>query len=85
MRAGGLKVLGVSEEGLKELAKGAAEKVALAWWLRRETTASLRWVSERPGLGHHTRASQAASRARGRPGQPLAKLMRKLSLELSEQ
>ena len=81
MRAGGLKVLGLSEEGLKELAKGAAQKVALAWWLRRETTASLRWVSERPGLGHHTRAS----RARGRPGQPLAKLMRKLSLELSEQ
>ena len=27
-----LKALGVSEEGLKELAKGAAEKVALAWW-----------------------------------------------------
>jgi len=37
--------LGLTVEELKDLAKGVAEKVALAWWLREGTMVSLRWVS----------------------------------------
>ena len=64
----GRRALGVSEEGLKELAKGAAEKVALAWWLRRETTVSLRWVSQRLELGHYTRGEPGGEPGEGEAG-----------------
>ena len=30
----------------------------LAWWLRRRTTVSLRWVGERLRVGHYTRANR---------------------------
>jgi len=74
----GLKTLGLSDETLAELPKGAAEKVALAWWLRQRTTVPLRWVSERLGLGHYSRVSQAVSRMR-RPGRKLEKSRRRLA------
>jgi len=47
----GLDCLGLTVKELKDLAKGAAEKVVLAWWLREGTTVSLRWVSERLEMG----------------------------------
>src|SRR6266446_5215486 len=40
--AKGLKAVGLREADLEELPKGAAEKVALAWWLRDRTTVPLR-------------------------------------------
>jgi len=55
------------------------EKLALAWWLRRNTTVSLRWVSQRLGMGHYSRVTQAISRMNRRPGKNLEKLERKLS------
>ena len=75
----GLKTLGLSGEALAELPKGAAEKVALAWWLRQRTTVPLRWVSERLGMGHYSRVSQAVNRMRRRPGRKLEKLRRRLA------
>ena len=60
------------------LSGSAPEKVALAWWLRRRTTVSLRWVSERLSMGHYTRVTQAVSRAERRPGRKLNQIKRKL-------
>jgi hypothetical protein len=67
----GLKALGLIGARLELLPKGAPEKVALAWWLRRRTTVSLRWVSERLGMGHYTRVTQAVSRMDQKPGRKL--------------
>jgi len=70
----GLKALKLTPEGLADLPKGAAEKTVLAWWLRRRTTVSLRWASERLGMGHYTRVTQAVSRANRKPGRKLRRL-----------
>jgi REP element-mobilizing transposase RayT len=60
------------------LVADAPEKVALAWWLRRRTTVSLRWGSGRLGMGHYTRVTQAVGRRERRPGRRLAQLQRQL-------
>jgi putative transposase len=80
--ARGLEVLGLTEEGLSRLPKGAREKVVLAWWVRQRTTVPLRWVSERLAMGHYSRGSQAVSRMRRRPGAKLEKLRRTLDRSL---
>ena len=74
-----LRALGLEAQHLAESALGAPEKLALAWWLRQNTTVSLRWVSERLGMGHYTRVTQAISRMNRRPGGNLEQLGRKLS------
>jgi energy-coupling factor transporter ATP-binding protein EcfA2 len=74
-----LRILGLSEVALVQLAKGAPEKVVLAWWVRQRTTAPLRWVSQRLGMGHYSRVSQAVSRMRRRPGRKLQQLRRTLA------
>jgi len=74
-----LRVLGLKEEAVGPMPKGAPEKVVLAWWLRRRTTVSLRWVSERLGMGHYTRVTQAIHRAGRRPGWRLNRIKRKLA------
>ncbi len=38
-----LDPLGLTLEELRQLPKGAPEKVALAWWLREKTTVRLAW------------------------------------------
>ena len=59
-------------------ALAAPEKVALAWWLRQNSTVSLRWVSQRLQMGHYTRVTQAVSRMNRNPDKRLKKLGRKL-------
>ena len=73
-----LRRLGLSGGRWKELPKSAPEKMVLAWWLRRRTTVSLRWLSERLAMGHFTRVSQAVGRVKRRPGRKLEELKRKL-------
>ena len=73
-----MRVLKLNESSLKQWPKSAPEKVVLAWWLRRRTTVSLRWVSERLGMGHYTRVTQAIGRAERRPGRKLNRIKRKL-------
>jgi REP element-mobilizing transposase RayT len=58
-----MKGLGLREADLKVLPLGCPEKVALAWWLRKHTTVSLRWVAGRLIMGHYTRVTQAVSRS----------------------
>lgn len=59
MAVQGLKALGVAGQKLVQLPKGAPEKQALAWWLRRETSVSRQWISERLKMGDESRVSQA--------------------------
>ena len=73
-----LRLLELKDDRLKSMAKEAAEKVVLAWWLRRRTTVSLRWVSERLGMGHYTRVTQAVSRMERKPGRRLKQIRAKL-------
>jgi hypothetical protein len=81
----GLKALGISRAGLEDLPGNAPEKVALAWWLRRRTTVSLRWVSGRLRMGHYTQVTQAVSRMSRKPGRKHRPLRDKLlALEAGE-
>jgi REP element-mobilizing transposase RayT len=76
--ARGLTALGFTEKDLEVLAYSAPEKVVLAWWLRKQTTVSLQWASERLKMGHYTRVTQAVSRMRRKPNKPLRTIARKL-------
>lgn len=76
--AAALKLLGLSREDLGKLPKGAPVKVAVAWWLRKRTTVSLRWAGERLGMGHYTRVTQAVSRMKRRPGRRLKQIKQDL-------
>jgi hypothetical protein len=73
----GLRLLGMDDP--KQSPKWCGEKVALAWWLRARTTASLRWVSQRLEMGHYSRVSQAVSRMARQPSRKLAQLKEKLT------
>jgi hypothetical protein len=55
----GLKVLGIDETDLEGKGKGASEKQVLAWWLRKKTVVSRRWISEKLGMGDLSRVSNA--------------------------
>jgi len=70
----GLEVLGIGPADLARLPKGAPEKTALAWWLRRQTTVSLRWVAQELAMGQYTRVSQAVSRMNQQPSRRLRQL-----------
>src|ERR1051326_9280477 len=74
-----LDYLGLTSQDLKDLPRAAAQKAVIAWWLRERTTVSLRWVSERLGMGHYTRVSQAISRMKHRSARKHDKLRRHLS------
>ena len=74
----GLAALELSRSGLADLPKGAPEKTVLAWWLRRRTAVSLRWVGQTLAMGHYTRVTQAVSRMNRKPGRKLEQLKRRL-------
>jgi putative transposase len=74
----GLSALALSWSDLEDLPKGAPEKTVLAWWLRRRTTVSLRWVGQTLAMGHYTRVTQAVSRMDRKPGRKLEKLKQHL-------
>jgi hypothetical protein len=74
-----MRALALNEESLKTLPKGTPEKAVLAWWLRENTTASLRWVSQRLEMGHYTRVTQAISRVARRPNRKHKNMKRKLT------
>jgi len=77
-----MEALGFKEADLKELPLGCPEKVVLAWWLRKHTTVSLRWVSDRLNMGHYTRVTQAVSRMTRKPTKRLAHLRKQLQQEV---
>ncbi len=77
--AQGLAALGLEASRLAQMPKGAAEKAVLAWWLRQRTTVGLRWLSERLGMGHLTRVSQAVSQVQHGPKALHQRLQRRLA------
>jgi len=70
--------MAIIDQELNALPKGAPAKVALAWWLRQRSTVPFRWVSQRLGMGHYTRVTQAISRMNRRPARKLEGIKRKL-------
>jgi hypothetical protein len=50
---------GKRQSDLKAKAKGAAEKQVLAWWLRKRTMVSRRWISEKLKMGDLSRVTNA--------------------------
>jgi REP element-mobilizing transposase RayT len=60
----GLARLGLAPEALRRGRKVTAEKAALSQWLRERTTVSLRWVSERLGMGHYSNAGRGTRKMR---------------------
>ena len=57
--AAALDVVGLSPPDLPKLRKNDPRKQAVAWLLRKRTTARNRWLSERLAMGHETRVSQS--------------------------
>jgi hypothetical protein len=43
-------VLGIKESDWEAKAKGAVERQVLAWWLKKKTVVSGRWISENLGM-----------------------------------
>jgi hypothetical protein len=65
----GLKRLGCNEADLKRRAKGDREKLKLAILLRKETTATVKWIAQRLRMGtwthlHHLLYGQRRKTAR---------------------
>ncbi|HOC58193.1 MAG TPA: hypothetical protein PKI20_21420 [Verrucomicrobiota bacterium] len=73
-----LGALGLKASELEQLGKRAPYKEALAWWLRKQTTVSLRWMAERLEMGHYTSVTPAVSRMNRKPGKALAELGQRL-------
>jgi hypothetical protein len=60
MMVRGLAALGLRNEDLAVLAKGAPEKQVLAWWLKKRTVVSRLWIARRLGMGDESRVTQTA-------------------------
>jgi len=54
---GGIRLLGLSPDDLQTMPKGLKEKRILAWYIKKNTTASLRWLSEALNMGHISNVS----------------------------
>jgi putative transposase len=74
----GLRALKLNKHDLEDMAKGAVEKQVLAWWLRKETVASRKWISQRLSMGDASRVTQAASLVNGDKDITLIKLRKRL-------
>lgn len=57
----GLQVLQRDMQDLKRSTKGTYEKQILAWWLRRNTVISRKWISEHLWMGDVSRVTKAIS------------------------
>lgn len=58
----GLDVLEISECDLQAKGKGAVEKQVLAWWLKKKTVVSRKWISEKLRMGDLSRVTNAVRR-----------------------
>jgi hypothetical protein len=68
-----LEAAGPSAEELPALSKTDRRKQAVAWLLRKNTTVSNRWVSERLGMGHEVNVSQSVRRVEAATQDDLAR------------
>ena len=75
----GLAWLGLVAGDLRRGRKVTGEKAALAQWLRERTTVSLRWVSERFGMGHYRQAGRRPRKMRATDLRKLQQVQAKLA------
>ena len=80
-----LPALGLDRVALEQRPMGSPEKRVLAWWLRENTSVTLRWVTERLGMGHYTRVKQAIRRMSRRPGRKLERMKHQLMALTSQE
>jgi len=73
-----LDALHLAEADLDEMRKGAPEKKVIAWWLRKRTTMSLAWISDRLRMGHPATVSHAVSQAKRGGNRGLERLKREV-------
>lgn len=57
----GMVGIGMAKADFTHLPKGAPEKQALAWWLRKRTVVSRGWISRRLHMGDESRVTQAVA------------------------
>jgi putative transposase len=55
----GLDILGISEGELQAKPKGSMEKQVLAWWLKKKTVVSRKWISEKLRMGDLSRVTNS--------------------------
>ena len=82
--AAGLARLGLGPGDLRRGRKVTAEKAALSQWLRERTTVSLRWVSERLGMGHYSHAGRGTRKMRAQVVRQLRQALSKLATIASD-
>jgi putative transposase len=75
-----MKKLELGNTEMRKLAKGAPEKLVMAWRLRQVTTVSRQWVADRLYMGHVTRVTMAVSEVRSAKGGQIAKYRRLLKV-----
>ena len=75
-----LETLELEESVLKEMKSTHLEKQAVAWLLKRNTTVTTIWLSQRLNMGHRVNVSRAISQI-GKSEERVAKRMRKILLQ----
>ena len=78
-----LRALGQQPANVADDPKGAAWKVAVAAWMKRESDASNGWLAERLRMGSPTRVSQVVGAVTRQPTSPAAEWLKKLSERLA--
>ena len=78
----GLDAIGVKKINLSKTAKGSAEKVALASFIRKRTMMTNGWLSKKLHMGDPSRVSRYCCAAAGRPD--IRKLIRKLEMSIGK-
>jgi putative transposase len=74
----GMEVLRLDESDLPDMKKGAPEKAAIAWLIRKRTTAGNRWIAENLEMGHPGNIPKIVRRTREARSGPLYKFRRRL-------
>jgi len=78
----GLVKLGLEEEDLKTMMKGAPEKAAIAWLIRKSTVTDNRWIASRLHMGGPSYASKLVNQVRKARRGELWKLRRKVGKQV---
>ena len=74
----GLKALKLGKQDLQSSTKGMPEKQVLAWWLRKNTAVSRKWISEHLDMGDVSRVTKAINAVNLRGDNDVRKLKDRL-------
>jgi len=74
----GLEIMRLDEGAISGMKKGAPEKAAIAWLIRKRTTAGNRWIAEHLEMGHPGNLANLVRKIEEAKSGPLFKFRRKL-------